>query len=67
MASPKRKRVAVFAEDRGHEEFLRAVLERLADEFGHDLEIRVQSARGGHPRALSELSLFQKGAYHLSQ
>ena len=57
MAEPKR--IAVFAEDRGHEEFLRAVIERLARETPVDLEVRVQSARGGQGRALNELKLFQ--------
>jgi hypothetical protein len=58
MAS--RNRVAVFAEDRGHEEFLGAVIERIATEIGLDVEMRVQSARGGHGRALRELKLFQR-------
>jgi hypothetical protein len=57
MASPNH--VTVFAEDRGHEEFLRAVIERLAKEIGLEVEVRIQSARGGHGRALRELKLFQ--------
>jgi hypothetical protein len=57
MAS--RSRIAVFAEDRGHEEFLRAVIERLAKEIGLDPEVRIRSAQGGHGRALRELKLFQ--------
>jgi hypothetical protein len=57
MAS--RNRCTLFAEDRGHEELLRAVIERLATENGLDLEVRVGSARGGHGHALRELKLFQ--------
>jgi hypothetical protein len=58
MAEPSR--IVVFAEDKGHEEFLRAVIERCAGEISLEVEVRVQSARGGHGRALDELRLFQK-------
>jgi hypothetical protein len=54
------KRIAVFAEDRGHEEFLRAVIERRALEMSLEVEVRVQSARGGQGRVLNELRLFQE-------
>jgi hypothetical protein len=58
MADPKR--IVVFAEDRGHEEFLRAVIDRCAQEVSLEVEVRVQSARGGQGRALNELGLFQQ-------
>ena len=53
--------VDLFVEDQAHEEFLKAMLGRIADEEQKKVRIRVRSARGGHGRALEELSLYQKG------
>jgi hypothetical protein len=52
--------VDLFAEDRAHEEFLLALLGRLASEHRKPIELRVRSARGGHGRALTELAFYQK-------
>ena len=52
--------VDLFAEDRAHEEFLRAMVGRLAREDGKGLDLRVRSARGGHGRAIAELQLYQR-------
>ncbi len=52
--------VDLFVEDRAHEEFLKAMLKRIATEQERSLSVRVRSARGGHPRVLEELSLYQK-------
>ena len=57
MSSPLT--VDLFAEDRAHEEFLRAMLNRIAAEQERNLTVRVRSARGGHPRVLAELALYQ--------
>jgi hypothetical protein len=51
--------VDLFAEDRAHEQFLRAMLNRIAVEQERNLTVRVRSARGGHPRVLAELALYQ--------
>jgi len=58
MSSPLT--VDLFVEDRAHEEFLRAMVNRIAAEQERNLTVRVRSARGGHPRVLEELSLYQK-------
>ena len=58
MSSPLT--VDLFAEDRAHEEFLKAMLSRIATEQERNLTVRVRSARGGHPRVLEELSLYQR-------
>jgi hypothetical protein len=50
----------LFVEDRAHEAFVRALLERLAREARRGITIRVRSARGGHGRVLSELGLYRK-------
>jgi len=53
-------RADLFVEDRAHEEFLLALLKRVARDHRRGIEIRVRSARGGHGRVLSELNLYQK-------
>ncbi|HXG49938.1 MAG TPA: hypothetical protein VNN77_00855 [candidate division Zixibacteria bacterium] len=50
----------LFVEDRAHEEFLKAMISRIATEQKKSLILRVRSARGGHPRVCEELSLYQK-------
>jgi hypothetical protein len=52
--------VDIFAEDLGHGEFLKALVNRLARQEGKVVVPRVRSARGGHGRALDELSLYQR-------
>lgn len=53
--------VDLFVEDQAHEEFLKVMVSRIAEEEQKTIRIRVRSARGGHGRALEELSLYQKG------
>jgi hypothetical protein len=50
--------VVLFAEDLGHEVFLKALLERLARERAIAVRIRVRSATGGYGRALQQLREF---------
>jgi hypothetical protein len=50
----------LFAEDRAHEEFLRALATRIAQEESRSLALRVRSARGGHGRALTEFDLYKR-------
>jgi hypothetical protein len=52
--------VDVFAEDRAHEEFLRALVHRLTREEGQYASVQVRAARGGHGRALDEFVDYQK-------
>lgn len=52
--------VDVFAEDYAHEAFLRPLLLRLAGDENVDIDVRVISAKGGHPRVLQELALFRR-------
>jgi hypothetical protein len=57
MSSPVA--VDLFVEDRAHEEFLKPLLARIADEEDVQIAVRVRSARGGHGRAVEELKLYQ--------
>jgi hypothetical protein len=52
--------VDVLAEDAAHEGFLRPLIGRLAREVDVRVEVRVRSARGGHPRVIQELDLYQR-------
>jgi hypothetical protein len=54
--------IDLFAEDRAHEEFLKAVIHRLAREENKRVRLRLRSARGGHGKALSELKFYQRTA-----
>jgi hypothetical protein len=50
----------LFAEDRAHEELLRALATRIAGEEDRSLTVRIRSARGGHGRALTEFDLYKR-------
>lgn len=51
--------VDLFVEDRAHEELLKPLLRRVADEETVAVEVRVRSGRGGHGRAIDEFRLYQ--------
>ncbi len=52
--------VALFVEDRAHQEFLKPLLLRIAREENVAAKVRVFTARGGHARAIDEFQLFQR-------
>jgi hypothetical protein len=49
------RRISLFAEDYGHEAFLRPLLDRLADEYGVPTTVQPFSVRGGHGKVAEEL------------
>ena len=51
--------VDLFVEDRAHEVFVGALVERIAREEKVALSLQARSARGGHPRALEEFGAYQ--------
>jgi hypothetical protein len=53
----------LFVEDRAHEEFVKGLLIRLAEQEQVSLVIQIRSARGGHAKALDELSLYQRALF----
>lgn len=55
-----RPQIDLYCEDRGHEQFVRALLGRLAQEFGFRLNLRAVSGRGGHGKALTEFRGWQR-------
>lgn len=55
-----RPRIDLYCEDRGHELFARALLERMARETGLRVAIRTVSGRGGHGQAMTEFKGWQR-------
>jgi len=51
--------VPIFAEDNAHEQFVTALVKRLAIEAGVAADMNVISSRGGHGRAMSEFRAYQ--------
>jgi len=51
--------VDIFAEDLAHEALIKPLVVRLASESQVDVEVRVISARGGHPRVKEELAVYR--------
>lgn len=51
--------IDLFVEDRAHEEFLKALLQRISKQEGRAVALQVRAARGGHGRAMAELKLYQ--------
>jgi hypothetical protein len=52
------RRVVLFAEDYGHEEFIRSLVTRLARESGIEIEFVSRSVRGGHATTIAEFKKF---------
>lgn len=50
----------LFVEDRAHEEFVKNMLSRIAQEEEVMLALQIRSARGGHPRVLDEFRSYQR-------
>jgi len=56
--------IDLFCEDEAHEEFVKAMVTRLAREEGRAIRINVRSARGGHGRVMRELETYLKAQRH---
>ena len=52
--------VHLFVEDHAQEAFLSALLQRVTGEQQFLLDLQIFSARGGRPRVLQELAVYQK-------
>ena len=52
--------IDLFVEDSAHAEFLKPMLNRVANEEGVEVRTRVVSARGGHGRAIKEFEYYQR-------
>ncbi len=52
----------LFVEDRAHEEFIKALIDRIARQERKTVRVQIRSARGGHGCVLDELSVYQRSA-----
>lgn len=57
-----KRRIILFVEDEAHEKFIRALVQRLADESDTEVRIAGRSVRGGHGKVITE---FQKYLRHI--
>lgn len=55
-----RPQVDLYCEDSGHEQFVRALLNRIAAEIGLRPTLHTVSGRGGHGRAITEFKTWQR-------
>jgi hypothetical protein len=54
------RNIVLFVEDYGHESFIKAVIQRFAEEYSVAVKIIPRSVRGGHGKAISELKSYLK-------
>ncbi len=54
------RNISLFVEDSGHEVLLKALVQRLADQYEIAVKIRDYSVRGGHGKVLTELQQYQR-------
>jgi len=52
--------IDAFVEDKAHEQLIGSVIRRLAKEHALSIHLAFFSAKGGHPRVMSELELFRR-------
>jgi len=54
------RRIDLFCEDRAHERYCVALVERIAAEEGLEVRIESRCAKGGHSQVMSELVAYQR-------
>lgn len=59
--------VSLFVEDRAHEDFLTALIQRLADEYNVKINIKASSVRGGHGKVVTELRQYLRDLHHYKE
>lgn len=58
------RNISLFVEDTVHEDFLVALVQRVANVYNIEIRIKVSSVRGGHEKIITELSQYQQGLQH---
>lgn len=59
--------ISLFVEDRAHENFLTALIQRLADEYNVKINIKASSVRGGHGKVITELKQYLRDLQHYNE
>ena len=56
--------INLFVEDVAHEDFLTALIQRLADEYNLEVNMKASSVRGGRGTVIVELKQYQRDLQH---
>ena len=54
------RNISLFVEDTVHEDFLVALVQRVADAYNIEIDIKVSSVRDGHEKIITELKQYQQ-------
>ena len=54
------RNINLFVEDIAHEDFLTTLIQRLADEYNTNINIKASSVRGGHGKVITELRQYKR-------
>ena len=52
--------ISLFVEDTVHEDFLVALVQRVANAYNIEIDIKVSSVRDGHEKVITELKQYQQ-------
>lgn len=58
------RNISLFVEDTVHEDFLVALVHRIANAYNIEINIKVSSVRGGHEKVITELGEYQQDLQH---
>ena len=58
------RNISLFVEDTGHEDFLVALVQRVANAYNIEINVKVSSVRGGHEKVIAELEQYQQDLQH---
>jgi hypothetical protein len=58
------REISLFVEDTVHEDFLMALVQRVANAYSIKIDVRVSSVRGGHENVIAELGQYQQDLQH---
>ena len=58
------RNINLFVEDIAHEDFLTALIQRLADVHNIEINIKTSSVRGGHGKVITELGQYLRDLQH---
>ena len=58
------RNISLFVEDTVHEDFLMALVQRVANGYNIEINIKASSVRGGHGKVITELGQYQQDLRH---
>ena len=58
------RNINLFVEDVAHEDFLIALIQRLANEYNVEINIKTSSVRGGRGTVITELKQYLRDLQH---